>query len=166
MLTCIKPKLCGIRFQIPTHSVEKNPTQAFFLKEALNGDSIIKPRTRCEYGFLYPVVSLIFKKCEGCSEKINRTLTSSPNKKSDPIFAKPSKELLPETPGESQSNIEEFSTKVIERMLTDGATVWCCNPTSLARKLVITRKRLPPCNFRSLQNVTHSSPPGSIRNRH
>ncbi|GBN54518.1 hypothetical protein AVEN_116276-1 [Araneus ventricosus] len=49
-------------------------------------------------------------------------------------------------------------------MLTDGATVWCCNPTSLARKLVITRKRLPPGNFRSLQNITHSSPPGQPKN--
>ncbi|GBN00586.1 hypothetical protein AVEN_215642-1 [Araneus ventricosus] len=59
-----------------------------------------------------------------------------------------------ETPGVSQSNTEEFPIKVIERMLR-MSNCSGCNPTSLARKLVITeRGGLPPGNFRSLQNIT------------
>ncbi|GBN08575.1 hypothetical protein AVEN_264854-1 [Araneus ventricosus] len=72
---------------------QKTPTPSFFLKEALNADSIIMPQTTGEYGFLYPVAIPNFQDVRGMFRK-NQLKHSppSPNQKSHPTFAKPSKD--------------------------------------------------------------------------
>ncbi|GBM22547.1 hypothetical protein AVEN_183977-1 [Araneus ventricosus] len=76
-MTYIKPKLYGTRFQIPTHRIfKKNTTPVFFLKEALNADTMKMPQTTWECGLGFCGIPNLHRADVSCyTKKLTKFLT-------------------------------------------------------------------------------------------